>query len=63
MTFPINSEGNTKMYKILFQGKRFNSKKFCSYEDARQYVRRKVTQLFGGYNDGYTHLGFQIKAI
>ena len=47
------------MYKILRNGKRYNNKKFCSYEDARKYVRRVVTRLFG-YHDDYTGFGFKI---
>lgn len=48
------------MYKILYRGKRYNSKSFRSYEDARKYVRRLITRKFGEYTDGYTQLGFKI---
>lgn len=51
------------MFKILFKGKRYNNKRFCSYEDARKYVRRKVTELFGSYRDDYTALGFKVAKI
>lgn len=51
------------MFKILFHGKRYNNKKFCSYEDARKYVRRLVTKLHGMYFDDYTWAGFQVKKI
>lgn len=48
------------MYKITRFGKRFNNKSFPTYEEARKYVRRKVTQLFGFYADDYTFAGFSI---
>jgi hypothetical protein len=48
------------MYKIKRFGKRFNNKCFTTYEEARKYVRRKVTQLAGKYYDDYTFLGFSI---
>lgn len=51
------------MYKILLKGKRYNSLKFPTYEDARRYVRRKVSQMFGKYSDGYTAFGFTIVPI
>lgn len=50
------------MYIIKFLNKRYNSKSFPSYEDARKYVRRLVTKLTGSYRDDYTKLGFQIIA-
>lgn len=48
------------MYKILLNGRRYNNKNFPSYEDARKYVRRKVTELVGFYNDDYSFIGFSI---
>ena len=51
------------MYKILKNNRRYNSKKFSSYEEARKYVRRLVTKLFGGYRDDYTELGFTITKL
>lgn len=48
------------MYKILRFGKRFNTKSFESYEEARKYVRRLVTRLTGSYSDSYTSRGFRI---
>lgn len=48
------------MYKIKRFGKRFNNKCFATYEDARKYVRRKVTQMIGYYKDDYTCVGFTI---
>lgn len=51
----------TKVFIIKRNNKRYNSKKFSSYEDARKYVRRLVTKLEGTYQDGYTFLGFTIQ--
>lgn len=48
------------MYKIFFDGKRFNNKTFRSYEKARQYVRRKITMTFGRYADNIGSYGFSI---
>jgi hypothetical protein len=50
------------MYTIKFLGKRYNNKKFASYEDARKYVRRLVTRVTGAYQDSYTQVGFSIAA-
>jgi len=50
------------MYKIYKDDKRYNNKVFDSYEEARKYVRRKVTQLNGFYEDCIGWLGFSIKA-
>jgi hypothetical protein len=50
------------MYKILRNEKRYNTKTFPSYEEARKYVRRIVTRLTGSYRDSYTGLGFRIVA-
>lgn len=50
-------------YKILLDNRRYNSKTFSSYEEARKYVRRLVTKLFGEYKDGYTSLGFNIAKL
>jgi len=47
-------------YKIMRFGRRFNTKKFATYEDARKHVRRVVTKLVGKYNDDYTAFGFSI---
>lgn len=30
------------MYKVLFNGKRYNSKSFVSYESARNFIRSKL---------------------
>lgn len=48
------------MYKILFGTKRFNNKTFVSYEEARKYVRRKITEKFGYYLDNIGSFGFKI---
>ncbi len=48
------------MYKIYFDGKRFNKKLFTSYEEARQYVRRKITATWGKYSDVISSFGFTI---
>lgn len=47
-------------YKIVRFGKRFNTKSFQTYEEARKYLRRLVTRITGKYTDGYTSLGFRI---
>ena len=52
-----------KTYKILFNGKRYNTKNFSHYEEARAYVRRLVTRLYGGYSDSYTQYGFKVEKI
>lgn len=49
-----------KQYKIVFNGKRYNTKKFYGYEEARAYVRRLVTRLYGSYSDSYTQYGFKV---
>lgn len=51
------------MYKILFNGKRYNTKTFASYEECRAYVRRLVTRLVGHYHDAYTEFGFKVARI
>ncbi len=51
------------MFKILRNGKRYNTKNFSTYEDARKYVRRLVTKVAGRYVDGYTQAGFQVVKI
>lgn len=50
-----------KTYKIVFNGKRYNTKNFYSYEEARAYVRRLVTRLYGSYSDSYTKFGFRVQ--
>lgn len=49
-----------KVYKIFRDGRRYNNKTFESYEEARKYVRRKVTALYGGYRDYINVFGFNI---
>jgi hypothetical protein len=41
-------------------GRRFNTKKFATYEDARKHVRRVVTKLAGRYHDDFSWFGFTI---
>lgn len=48
------------MYFIKLGNKRFNSKKFDSYEEARKYVRRVITKRFGKYRDDIGEVGFSI---
>ena len=47
-------------FKILRNGKRYSTKNFPTYEDARKYVRRLVTKVAGMYHDDYTKFGFQV---
>ncbi len=49
------------MYKIIRNGRRFNTKTYNSYEEARKAVRRLVTRLTGGYRDSFGFAGFAIK--
>lgn len=51
------------MYKIIRYGKRFNTKTFETYEDARKYVRRKITQLYNFYFDDYSWAGFKVEKV
>lgn len=48
------------MYKILRRGKRYNNKTFQTYEEARKYVRRKITELYLRYVDDIGYGGFSI---
>ena len=53
------------MYKImkLYCGqklKRYNTKTFESCQEAKKYVRRLVTQLYGKYYDDYSQFGFKV---
>lgn len=55
-----------KQYKIMRQRYddawvRYNTKNFYSYEEARAYVRRLVTKLYGSYSDSYTKFGFRVQ--
>lgn len=51
------------MYVIKRDNKRFNTKSFCSYEDARKYLRRKITELTGMYFDSFSKFGFSITKV
>lgn len=55
-----------KTYKIMREycggkWKRYNTKVYQSYEEARKAVRRIVTKLHG-YKDSYTKYGFKVAA-
>lgn len=54
---------NMPTYKITLNNKRYNTKSFFSYEDARRYVRRLVTKLQGCYSDSYTQFGFKVERV
>jgi hypothetical protein len=56
----LTTKKGQKMYFIRLAGKRFNSKKFSSYEDARKYVRKLITKRFGRYQDSIGAVGFSI---
>ena len=61
------------MYKIMKNGKRFNTKTYGSYEEARKYAIKKVRASVGGTFYGargvvlnyptLSDLGFSIKRI
>ena len=51
------------MYKILLNNKRYNTKNFSHYEEARAYVRRLITKLQGCYHDSYTQFGFKVERV
>jgi hypothetical protein len=55
-------EGKQVVYIIKLDGKRFNAKKFGSYEEARKYVRKLVTKRVGKYFDNISLFGFSIEA-
>lgn len=50
------------MYFIKLGNKRFNTKNFDSYEDARKYVRKLITKRFGSYQDQIGNVGFSIES-
>ena len=61
------------MYRIKFHGKRFGSKQFSSYEEARQRVRKEIRARFpnwknwivnwGNNNPAIAGTGFKIEAV
>lgn len=51
-----------KVYIIKLGNKRYNTKKFSSYEEARKYVRKLITKRFGKYQDSIGAAGFSIEA-
>lgn len=55
-------EGKQQVFIIKLDGKRFNSKKFPSYEEARKYVRKLVTKRAGRYHDNFSIFGFSIES-
>jgi hypothetical protein len=52
----------SKVFYIKLGNKRFNSKNFPSYEEARKYVRRIITKRFGAYRDDIGEVGFSIES-
>lgn len=50
------------MYIIKFGKKRYNNKSFPSYEEARKYARRAITQKYGRSADNINEFGFSIAA-
>ena len=55
---------SNKKYKIMREYcggklKRYNTKVYASYEEARKAIRRIVTKLYG-YKDSYTQYGFRV---
>jgi len=54
-------------YKIMREVcggvKRYNTKSFASYQEAKKYVRRLVTRLHGSYSDTYSQYGFKVMPI
>jgi len=55
------------MYKIMREVcggfKRYNTKSFATYQEAKKYVRRLVTRLHGSYSDTYSQYGFTIQKV
>lgn len=47
-------------YIIKRNNRRYNTKTFNSYEEARKYVRKLVTKIAGRYNDAISSFGFSI---
>ena len=43
--------------------KRYNTKTFANYQEAKKYVRRLVTRLTGNYSDTYREYGFKVVRI
>lgn len=51
------------MYKIMRFDRRFNTKSYPTYEEARKYVRRTITKWYGKYSDHFGFSGFSIQKI
>jgi hypothetical protein len=43
--------------------RRYNTKSFSDYQEAKKYVRRLVTRLHGSYSDTYSQYGFTIQKV
>lgn len=48
------------MYILKLFNKRYNNKVFPTYEAARAYARRRITAIFGHYQDAIGTLGFSV---
>ena len=51
------------MYSVYYDTRKLTRKLFDSYEEARKYVRRYITQFYGGYRDSFSDLGFTILKV
>jgi hypothetical protein len=55
------------MYKIMRKVcggiKRYNTKSFATYQEAKKYLRRLGTKLYGHYSDTYSQYGFTIQKV
>ena len=56
----IIKQKEKKVYFIKLGNKRFNTKNFDSYENARKYVRKLLTKRFGKYQDNIGEAGFSV---
>lgn len=50
------------MYIIKLGNKRYNSKTFVSYDQARNYARKLITKRAGRYYDNIGDFGFAVVA-
>jgi hypothetical protein len=53
---------NQKMFIIKRNNKRYNSKTFTSYNQAKAAARRVATKLRGQYRDGIRDVGLSVVA-
>ena len=56
------------MYKIMLEYyngklKRYNTRSYASYQEAKKHVRRLITKRFGKYSDTYSQYGFTIQKV